>query len=174
MTADIIEWVSAEGPGVAREPTRVEIQWFRPTRQSRQELAPGHALPCTSSLPLRLVPVAESEHEREQSSVVEVAEHAMAPSRTRHAPSLLSPPHEAGPLDAGRLRPLTSPRTTSETVRSPSHDPKTIRAYLNGERATAQRERASPDPFDGFVDDVTVRLIEDPLHIRELTTRGPG
>jgi len=45
VTADIIEWVNAGGPGVAREPTLVEIQGFRPTRQSRQELEPGHALP---------------------------------------------------------------------------------------------------------------------------------
>ena len=62
----------------------------------------------------------------------------------------------------------------SEIARRTNHDRKTIRAYLNGERTPGRRERASPDPFDGFVDDVTVRLIEDPLHIRELTTRGPG
>lgn len=45
VTDDIIAWVAAGGPGVAPEPTLVEIQGFRPTRQSRQELAPGHALP---------------------------------------------------------------------------------------------------------------------------------
>lgn len=45
VTADIIEWVNEGGPGAAREPTLVEIQEFRPTRQSRQELEPGHALP---------------------------------------------------------------------------------------------------------------------------------
>ncbi|MCR8670096.1 (2Fe-2S) ferredoxin domain-containing protein [Agrococcus sp. HG114] len=45
VTADIVEWVRAGGPGVAPAPTLVAIQEFRPTRQSRQELAPGHALP---------------------------------------------------------------------------------------------------------------------------------
>jgi hypothetical protein len=45
VTEDLIAWVRRGGPGVAPEPTLVEIQAFRPTRQSRQELAPGHALP---------------------------------------------------------------------------------------------------------------------------------
>lgn len=45
VTDDIIEWVAAGGPGIAPEPTLVAIQAFRPTRQSRQELEPGHALP---------------------------------------------------------------------------------------------------------------------------------
>lgn len=45
VTDDIIEWVAAGGPGIAAEPTLVAIQAFRPTRQSRQELEPGHALP---------------------------------------------------------------------------------------------------------------------------------
>jgi hypothetical protein len=45
VTDDVIAWVREGGPGVAPEPTLVEIQAFRPTRQSRQELAPGHALP---------------------------------------------------------------------------------------------------------------------------------
>lgn len=45
MTDDIVEWVRAGGPGLVPEPTLVAIQEFRPTRQSRSELAPGHALP---------------------------------------------------------------------------------------------------------------------------------
>ncbi|MFJ6113230.1 hypothetical protein ACIQC8_03845 [Agrococcus sediminis] len=45
VTDDIVEWVNAGGPGVAAPPALVEIQEFRPTRQSRQELQPGHALP---------------------------------------------------------------------------------------------------------------------------------
>ena len=62
----------------------------------------------------------------------------------------------------------------SEIARRTNHDRKTIRAYLNGERTPGRRERASPDPFDAFVDYVTARLIEDPHHIRKLTTRGSG
>lgn len=45
VTGDIIAWVQDGGPGVATEPTLVQIQAFRPTRHSRQELAPRHALP---------------------------------------------------------------------------------------------------------------------------------
>ncbi len=45
MTNDVVEWVRAGGPGVAPDPTLVAIHEFRPTRQSRMELAPGHALP---------------------------------------------------------------------------------------------------------------------------------
>lgn len=45
VTDDIIEWVGSGGPAIAAEPTLVAIQAFRPTRQSRAELAPGHALP---------------------------------------------------------------------------------------------------------------------------------
>ena len=45
VTDDVIAWVQEGGPGVAPEPTLVQIQAFRPTRHSRQELAPGHALP---------------------------------------------------------------------------------------------------------------------------------
>lgn len=52
--------------------------------------------------------------------------------------------------------------TISEIARRTNHDRKTIRAYLNGERSPGRRERASPDPFDGFVDYVTARLTEDP------------
>ena len=52
--------------------------------------------------------------------------------------------------------------TISEIARRTHHDRKTIRAYLNGDRTPGQRERAAPDPFDPFVDDVTARLTEDP------------
>lgn len=52
--------------------------------------------------------------------------------------------------------------TISEIARRTNHDRKTIRAYLNGERTPGKRERASPDPFDGFVGYVTARLTEDP------------
>jgi len=52
--------------------------------------------------------------------------------------------------------------TISEIARRTNHDRKTIRAYLHGERTPGRRERASPDPFDGFVDYVTARLTEDP------------
>jgi len=45
VTNDIVEWVNAGGPGVAPDPTLVSIQEFRPTRLSRSELQPGHALP---------------------------------------------------------------------------------------------------------------------------------
>lgn len=45
VTHDIVEWVNAGGPGVAPDPTLVSIQEFRPTRLSRSELQPGHALP---------------------------------------------------------------------------------------------------------------------------------
>ena len=52
--------------------------------------------------------------------------------------------------------------TISEIARRTHHDRKTIRAYLNGERTPGQRERATPDPFDPFVDYVAARLAEDP------------
>ena len=52
--------------------------------------------------------------------------------------------------------------TISEIARRTNHDRKTIRAYLAGERQPGVRQRASPDPFDGFVDYVTARLAEDP------------
>ncbi len=40
-------------------------------------------------------------------------------------------------------------------------DPKTIRAYLNGERTPGQRRRSLPDPFTLFVPYVTQRLADD-------------
>lgn len=40
-------------------------------------------------------------------------------------------------------------------------DPKTIRAYLNGQRTPGQRRRSTPDVFAPFVDYVAARLAED-------------
>ncbi|WP_296667616.1 helix-turn-helix domain-containing protein [Demequina sp.] len=52
--------------------------------------------------------------------------------------------------------------TISEIARRTHHDRKTIRAYLNGDRAPGGRQPAGPDGFDAFVDYVTARLTEDP------------
>jgi transposase len=52
--------------------------------------------------------------------------------------------------------------TISEIARRTHHDRKTIRAYLNGERASGVRRPAGPDVFEPFVDYVTARLTEDP------------
>jgi transposase len=52
--------------------------------------------------------------------------------------------------------------TISEIARRTNHDRKTIRAYLNGERAPGVRQPAGPDTFEPFVDYVTARLTEDP------------
>jgi transposase len=52
--------------------------------------------------------------------------------------------------------------TISEITRRTHHDRKTIRAYLNGERAPGVRQPAGPDVFEPFVDYVTARLTEDP------------
>jgi transposase len=52
--------------------------------------------------------------------------------------------------------------TISEIARRTHHDRKTIRAYLNGERAPGVRQPAGPDAFEPFVDYVTARLTEDP------------
>jgi len=40
-------------------------------------------------------------------------------------------------------------------------DPKTIRAYLGGQRTPGQRRRSTLDPFTSFVDYVAARLAED-------------
>ena len=40
-------------------------------------------------------------------------------------------------------------------------DPKTIRAYLDGERTPGQRRSSRPDPFAPFAEYVTARLAED-------------
>jgi transposase len=42
-------------------------------------------------------------------------------------------------------------------------DPKTIRAYLDGQRTPGQRRRSTPDVFGPFVDYVAARLAEDRL-----------
>jgi Transposase IS116/IS110/IS902 family/Helix-turn-helix domain len=42
-------------------------------------------------------------------------------------------------------------------------DPKTIRAYLDGQRTPGQRRRSTPDVFVPFVDYVAARLAEDRL-----------
>ena len=41
-------------------------------------------------------------------------------------------------------------------------DPKTIRAYLSGERVAGQRKAAGPDRFARFADYCRERLAEDP------------
>lgn len=52
--------------------------------------------------------------------------------------------------------------TISEIARRTSHDRKTIRSYLRGDREPGVRKRAAPDVFEPFTDYVTARLIEDP------------
>ena len=52
--------------------------------------------------------------------------------------------------------------TISEIARRTHHDRKTVRAYLNGERAPGVRRPAGPDAFEPFLDYVTARLTEDP------------
>jgi transposase len=42
------------------------------------------------------------------------------------------------------------------------HDRKTIRAYLNGQRAPGARVRSTIDPFDEFVEYCRLRLADDP------------
>jgi transposase len=58
--------------------------------------------------------------------------------------------------------------TISEIARRTNHDRKTVRAYLAGDRVPGQRQRADPDPFDGFVDYVAARLRDDP-HLWAMT-----
>jgi transposase len=41
-------------------------------------------------------------------------------------------------------------------------DPKTIRAYVNGEREPGRRRRSAPDPLAGFVDYLAARFADDP------------
>ena len=41
-------------------------------------------------------------------------------------------------------------------------DPKTVRAYLKGERVPGQRARSGPDSFEPFVAYCAARLVEDP------------
>jgi transposase len=60
--------------------------------------------------------------------------------------------------------------TISEIARRTHHDRKTIRAYLSGQRTPGVRQRAAPDSFDGFVDYVAARFVEDP-HLWAVTLR---
>jgi transposase len=41
-------------------------------------------------------------------------------------------------------------------------DPKTIRAYVNGERESGRRRRSAPDPLAPFVDYLAARFADDP------------
>lgn len=52
--------------------------------------------------------------------------------------------------------------TISEIARRTDHDRKTIRSSPARDRVPGQRQRASLDPFESFVDYVTARLKEDP------------
>lgn len=60
--------------------------------------------------------------------------------------------------------------TISEIARRTDHDRKTIRSYLNGDRAPGVRRGAEPDGFEPFVDYVRARLAEDP-HLGAVTLR---
>jgi transposase len=57
--------------------------------------------------------------------------------------------------------------TISAIARHTGRDRKTVRAYLNGQRAPGVRARAE-DPFAPFVEYVRARLVEDP-HLWALT-----
>jgi transposase len=52
--------------------------------------------------------------------------------------------------------------TIAAIARHLDRDPKTIRAYLSGERAPGVRLRSAPDPFEPFVAYVGQRLRDDP------------
>ncbi|CAN5270744.1 DDE-type integrase/transposase/recombinase [soil metagenome] len=49
----------------------------------------------------------------------------------------------------------------SEIARHVGRDPKTVRAYLNGERTPGVRRSAAPDPLEPFVDYVRARFVDD-------------
>src|SRR6266545_309508 len=51
--------------------------------------------------------------------------------------------------------------TIAAIARHLGRDPKTIRAYLNGDRAPGQRRSSRPDPFAPFADYAAARLAED-------------
>lgn len=51
--------------------------------------------------------------------------------------------------------------TIGAIARHLGRDPKTIRAYLNGDRAPGQRRSSRPDPFAPFADYAAARLAED-------------
>src|SRR5688572_27501810 len=57
--------------------------------------------------------------------------------------------------------------TISAIARHLGRDRKTVRAYLNGQRAPGVRQRGE-DPFEAFVAYVAARLTEDP-HLWGLT-----
>lgn len=50
----------------------------------------------------------------------------------------------------------------SAIARHLNRDPKTIRAYLNGERAPGKRASSRPDPLESFVAYVSARFVDDP------------
>ncbi|MGH8996579.1 MAG: Mu transposase domain-containing protein [Acidimicrobiales bacterium] len=50
----------------------------------------------------------------------------------------------------------------SAIARHLNRDPKTVRAYLKGERVAGERRRSAPDPFEPFVPYLRERLREDP------------
>ena len=58
--------------------------------------------------------------------------------------------------------------TISAIARHTGRDRKTVRAYLSGLRSPGARAKPAGDPFEAFVDYVTVRLVEDP-HLWALT-----
>ncbi len=51
--------------------------------------------------------------------------------------------------------------TIAAIARHLGRDPKTIRAYLDGQRTPGQRRRSTPDVFAPFADYVAARLVED-------------
>ncbi|MFZ5852217.1 MAG: Mu transposase domain-containing protein [Actinomycetota bacterium] len=52
--------------------------------------------------------------------------------------------------------------TISAIARHLGRDPKTIRAYLKGERSPGQRIRSAADPFDRYAEYCRIRLADDP------------
>jgi transposase len=52
--------------------------------------------------------------------------------------------------------------TISEIARRTGHDRKTIRSYVNGERAPGVRRKSEPDAFESFVEYVQRRFDDDP------------
>lgn len=52
--------------------------------------------------------------------------------------------------------------TISAIARHLGRDPKTIRAYLRGERSPGQRARSAPDRFEPYAEYCRIRLTDDP------------
>src|SRR5204863_8956178 len=50
----------------------------------------------------------------------------------------------------------------SAIARHLNRDPKTVRAYLNGDRRPGQRARSRPDPLAPFAAYVSARSVEEP------------